>query len=82
VDDVELPRTHPRQHALLAVLAKINVSVDVFGIAQMRDESYQGVIEIRFVALMVGAVVKVRGSDNSSDSFVPLFDDAVEVSLD
>jgi len=32
VDDVELPRTHPRQHALLAVLAKINVSVDVFGI--------------------------------------------------
>jgi len=52
------------------------------GFAQMRDESYQGVTEIRFVALMDGSFVEVRGGDNSSDSLVPLFDDAVEVSLD
>ncbi len=46
MNGVELRRLGPREHSLLAMLAQINVSAKIVGIAQMIDEADQRIDQV------------------------------------
>ncbi len=80
VDGIELRRLRAREHPLLAVLAQVNVSLEVVGIAEMGDESNQRIDQVR--TFLAGLSMDCRKAKNRSDRFLPLGHDCVEMLLD
>ena len=45
MDQIELGGVGPRQHPLLAVLAQVDIGVEVVGVAQMGYEAQQRIVQ-------------------------------------